>query len=57
MTVLTALQAHPGGGTDVGTKLNAEARYRGSLEGVRDCTSTGKLETFIVQRLQEHLKN
>jgi hypothetical protein len=57
VTVLTALQAHPGGGIDVGTKLNAEARYRGALEGVRDCASTGKLEAAIVQRLQEHLKS
>jgi len=57
VTVLTALQTRSGGTTDVGTRVTAEARYRGSLEGVRDCTSTGKLEALIVQHLEGHLKS
>ena len=55
VTVLSALHAAEGGRTLVATRVDAEARTRGGIEGVRDCTSTGRLEALIHQSLLERL--
>lgn len=44
-----------GGSVTLGTRVDAEARNRGGLEGVRECTSTGALEKLIAERTAERL--
>jgi len=56
LTVTSAVQAGADGTTIVGTRVDAEARPRGRVEGVRDCTSTKRLETLILQKVREGVK-
>ncbi|MEZ4425201.1 MAG: hypothetical protein R3E98_17520 [Gemmatimonadota bacterium] len=51
------LVASPEGaeGTRISIQFDAEARARGGMEGVRSCTSTGRLEERIFQTLSERL--
>lgn len=44
-----------GGAVVLGTRVDAEARNRGGVEGVRECTSTGALEKLIAERTAERL--
>lgn len=43
------------GSTRVSIQFDAEARARGGMEGVRSCTSTGRLEERVFQTLSERL--
>jgi hypothetical protein len=55
VTVTSGVQAQESGSL-VATRLDAEARRRNADEGVRDCTSTGKLEALILEHVRTHLK-
>lgn len=46
---------HAGGGTEVALQVDAEARPRGGIEGLRSCTSTGRMEDLVFQMLGERL--
>jgi hypothetical protein len=43
------------GATALSTQVDAEARNRGGLEGVRECRSTGALEKLIAEKISERL--
>jgi len=44
-----------GGGALLTTRVDAEARARGTMEGFRDCTSTGRLEALLLEQVRGRL--
>jgi len=41
-----------GEGAVLDTRVDAEARTRGNVEGVRECTSTGRLEALLAEEVR-----
>ena len=52
---VTAVVAPAEGGTDMALRVDAEALNRGTVEGVRECTSTGRLESLLTERVRTRL--
>lgn len=53
---LDVVVTSPGGSVSVlAVRVDAEARARGGLEGVRECTSTGRLEALLTEQVRQRL--
>lgn len=52
ITVTSAVSPGPGGGSVLTTRVDAEARARGTMEGYRDCASTGGIEELLLEQVR-----
>jgi len=55
LLVVTSRVVSGGGGSMLATRVDAEARPRGTMEGVRECSSTGRLEALILEHVNARL--
>ncbi len=54
LNVVSAVSA-AGDGATLETRIDAEAHARGNMEGVRECTTTGKLEALLAEKVSGRL--
>ena len=50
--VATSVVTPSGGGSALVVRVDAQAQPRGGVEGVRECTSTGRLEALLLERVR-----
>lgn len=53
LLIVTSVVAPGTGGSVLMMRVDAQAQPRGGVEGVRECTSTGRLEALVLERVRD----